>query len=186
LNAAVVLSLAAAVALAGCGDDRSGGPKGDPTALLSQAPDRTVAAGRAKVAVATPAAVADGTVDFASGQATMSVKPATAREPELTNPAVALDVVRAMASVDPYGGAEVRGASTIKYELDIAPSAELIAKLGGGLRADTFYADVFIDSQGRIRRVTLPIDLNERRPSDRHEILAKLITIDFYDFGRTP
>lgn len=173
-----------AIALAGCGADRSGGPRGDATAIVSHAPDRTTAARTAKVAVATPTATADGAIDLASGAAQMRVRPVDAHEPELTQPALALDVVRAIASVVPYGGAEVRGASTIKYEVDVAPSEELVAKLGGsGLRGDTFYADVYIDSQGRIRRVTLPIDLNEKRPSDTRKILAKLVTIDFYDFG---
>jgi hypothetical protein len=182
----IAAAAALTVVFAACGADRTGGPKGDPTTILAEAPDRTVAAGTAKVAVATPTAVATGTIDFAKGQAQMTVKPAGASEPELTNPAAAIDIVRAIARIDPYGGAEVRGASTIKYEVDIAPDEALVAKLGGGdLRGETFYADVFIDSQHRIRRVTLPIDLNERRPSDTHTFLAKLITIDFYDFGRT-
>ncbi|HZN15123.1 MAG TPA: hypothetical protein VFB78_12680 [Acidimicrobiales bacterium] len=179
----IAVVLAVVIGVAGCGSDRSGGPKGDPTTIVATAPDRTLAAGTAKVAVATANSVATGTIDFGTGAARMHVTPATATEPELTNPVVAIDIVRAVASVDPYGGAEVRGASTIKYELDIAPGEELTAKLGGGLRGPTFYADVYVDSQLRIRRVTLPVDLNERRPSDTHQILAKLITIDFYDFG---
>ncbi|MBA3655062.1 MAG: hypothetical protein H0W70_12820 [Actinobacteria bacterium] len=176
------LLFAAAAVVGGCGTDRSGGPRGDPTAIVSGAADRTVAARSAKVTVGTPTATADGSVDFTTGQAKMRVAPRSAPEPELTGPLLALDVVRAAVSVRPFGGAEVRGASTIKYELDVAPSPELLERLGGGLRGDTFYADVAIDARRRIRRVTIPIDLNERRPSDRNKILAKLITIDFYDF----
>jgi hypothetical protein len=169
--------------LAACGADRTGGPRGDPTAVVGKAPDLTVAARTARVVVATPNAKADGTIDFGTAQATMRVRPLTASGPALTKPALAIDVVRAAVSVRSYGGQEVQGASTIKYEVDVAPSAALASQLGGGLRRETFYADVFVDSQGRVRRVVIPLDLNERRPSDTHVILAKLVTIDFYDFG---
>ena len=179
-----LVAIAVAVALIGaCGDDRTGGPTGDPTTIVGKAPDSTVAAGAAKVLIATPSGRASGTVDFATGQARVRLAPADApRPPLIDKPALALDVVRAAASVEPYGGSEVQGASTIRYELDIAPPPGLVEQLGGDLRGDTFYADVYIDSQYRIRRVTIPLDLNERRPSRTNRILAKLITVDFYDF----
>lgn len=180
--AALALTLGA---VAGCGADRTGGPKGDPTTIVATAPDRTVAAGTASVEVAIPGAAAVGTVDFAGGRAEVDVKPPRFTAPELRNPLVALDIVRAAVKVTPYGGAEVRGASTIKYELEIAPAEPLEAALGGGLTGDTFYADVFIDAQRRIRRVSVPLDLNELRPSRTNRILAKLATIDFFDFAPT-
>jgi hypothetical protein len=174
--------LAAALLVAGCGADRTGGPQGDPTQIVTRSPDRTVAAGRATATVATAGAQSDGPVDFATGTVAMTVRPPTANDaPELRDPLVALDVVRHVAKIVPFGGAEVRGASTIKYELDIAPPADLAARLGG-LHRRTFYADVFVDSAGRIRRVTVPLHLDERRPSDTNEILAKLVTVDFYGF----
>jgi hypothetical protein len=178
--------LAALVLLAACGGDRTGGPTGDPTAVVQASPDRTVAAGRAHVVVATRAAVGTGTIDFATGKASLKVKPAAQTLAEFSDPAVAIEVVRAAVSIVPYGGAEVRGASTIKYELDIAPSPDLLARLGRPLKGDTFYADVSIDAQRRIRQVAYPLDLNEKRPSDTHKILAKLVTVDFYDFPTTP
>lgn len=183
---AVALALvvtAALTGLAGCGKDRSGGPKGDPTEIVSGGPAKTEAAGTARVEVAIRAAVATGAADFVAKTASMQVKPVTASEPELRDPLVALDIVRAMASVRVYGGAEVRGASTIKYELDVAPTPDLVTRMGVGPKKGTFYADVFVDSLGRIRRVTVPIDPDEKRPSDTHKILAKVVTIDFYDFG---
>ena len=169
--------------LAACGGDRSGGPKGDATAIVAKAPDATVAARPTRAAVATPSATATGAIDLARGSAQMAVRPSKAVEPELRDPAVAIDVVRSVVSVRVYGGAEVQGASTIKYEVDVAPSSELAVRLGGGLKGPTFYADVFIDSKYRIRRVTVPIDLNEKRPSDTHVILAKVVTIDLSDFA---
>jgi hypothetical protein len=178
--AAFALAVAAA---AGCGADRTGGPKGDPTTIVSTSPDRTIAAGTARVDVAIPGATAAGTIDFRDGRADLRVQPPSATAHELRNPLVALDVVRAAVKVTPYGGAEVRGASTIKYELEVAPAEALEAALGGGLTGDTFYADVFIDAQRRIRRVSIPLDLNERRPSRTNRILAKLATIDFHDFA---
>ena len=174
----------AALVVATCGGDRTGGPKGDPAEIVSKSPDRTIAARTAKVAIATPSARGAGTVDFVTGSADVRVTPESAQHPLLMDkPALALDVVRAAASIEPYGGSEVQGASTIRYELDIAPPPGLVEQLGGGLRGDTFYADVYIDAQYRIRRVTIPLDLDERRPSRTNRILAKLITIDFYDFA---
>jgi hypothetical protein len=177
---------AVAVALVACGSDRSGGPKGDASAIVDRAPDRTIAERSARVQAATPAGSADGTVDFATGRTDVTIRPESAAVPALRDPLVALDVVRAVASVTPYGGAEVRGASTIKYELDIAPPPDLIAKLGRGPKSGTFYADVFIDAQYRIRRVAFPLDPDEKRPTRDNVILAKLVTIDFYDFGVRP
>lgn len=175
-----------ALVLAACGGDRTGGPQGDPTDIVSRAPDRTAAAGTATVAISLPSARASGVVDFGTGLASdlratpaaVEALPAAARRPGL-----ALDVVRAVASIEPYGGSEVRGASTIRYELDIAPTPELLEQLGGSLEGDTFYADVYIDSEFRIRRLSMPLDLNEGRPTRTNRILAKLIIIDFYDFG---
>jgi hypothetical protein len=175
--------VAVALVVAACGDDRRGGPTGDPTTIVSQAPDRTAEAGTAKVTIATPSGRGQGTVDFAAGTARIRMTPASAdRPPLVADPSLVLDVVRAAASVEPYGGSEVQGASTIRYELDIAPSPELVERIGGQLRGDTFYADVYIDADYRIRRVNMPLDLNERRPSRTNRILAKLLTIDFHDF----
>lgn len=172
------LALIAVAAVTGCGRDRTGGPRGDSTAIVVNAPEVTVHAGRARIDVAAPGATSVGNADLATGQVNMDVRPPTGTAAELRDPLVALDVVRHVVTVVPFGGAEVRGASTIKYLLDVAPPPELATKLGG-LHRDTFYADVFIDSAGRIRRVTLPVDLDARRPSDTNEILAKLVTVDF-------
>ena len=174
-----------AMATAACGKDRSGGPRGDATSIVMKSPDITAAAGRAKVHVATPNATGDGTVDFGGATAHVAVRPGNQPEPEFANPALALDIVRSVVSVLPYGGAEVRGASTIKYEVDVAPPPDLLAKLGQTMKHDTFYADVFVDSKGRVRELARPIDLNEPRPSQSKQILAKQVTVDFYDFGGT-
>ena len=152
--------------------DRTGGPQGDPAQIVGRAPARTVAAGRATATVATSGAQADGPVDFATGAAKMTVRPPDATASELRDPLVALEILRHVAKITPFGGAEVRGASTIKYQLDVAPLPDLADRLGG-LHRPTFYADVFVDSAGRIRRVTVPLHLDEQRPSDTNEILAK-------------
>ena len=163
--------------LAACGGDRSGGPRGTPQAVVRAAPDRTVAVGRARVHAAGPGVVSTGTVDFAAHRSQVTVagpgsEKATA---ELRDPVVAIDIVRSASKIEPYGGTEVRGVATMKYELQVTPAG-----------ARPFFADVWIDSERRIRRVLVPTDKTKPRPERDDPDRLDLITIDFYGFGKEP
>jgi len=46
-----------------------------------------------------------------------------------------------------------------------------------------FYADVYIDTQGRIRRVLLPADLSVPRQYGHSQITNEEMTVDFYAFA---
>ena len=86
----------------------------------------------------------------------------------------------------------MRGASTIRYTLDVDPGqalqvtspaqqASLRALLGN--RTDVFKIDVWIDSQDRIRRVEVPLDLAHRTPATRPDFLPIADTVDFLSFA---
>lgn len=175
--------MAAVLLLGACGGDRSGGPTGTPSSIVESSPARTLAERTARVDVAVTQARATGTVDLTTGAAKIKADPPDRTLPEFTDPGVAIEVVKAAVSVAVFGGIDTRGKSTIKYQLDVAPSPELLARLKRPLHNRTFYADVNIDSQHRIREVAYPLDLDEPRPDQAHQILAKVVTIDFYDFG---
>ncbi|HZQ29136.1 MAG TPA: hypothetical protein VFA94_15670 [Acidimicrobiales bacterium] len=184
------LTVAALVLLAGCGNRDTSGPQGDPTAIVHGAAGHTVAAGRAQVAIAGPGGFhAEGSVNLATRQGRMLVgvpgqsdvavdpgpPPTTLPEPvrrvEYTDPSAMLALLRSATKVDPYGGVQVRSVGTIRYDVTIDH---------GGTR---FYANVYVDSEGRCRRIEVPEDRHEPRPSDRAPFLARIITIDFVSFG---
>jgi hypothetical protein len=168
-----VPAVALVAALAACGADRSGGPRGTPSAVVRAAPDRTVAAGRAQVHAAGPGVVSEGFVDFGGRRSDVRVEgpKASTAGVELRDPVSVVDLVRRVAEIEPYGGAEVRGTSTIKYELEVDGD--------GGLR---HFADVWIDGEGRIRRVLVPTDKTKPRPLRDDPDRLDLITVDFFGF----
>ena len=198
-----------AVLVAGCGHDRIGGPTGPPAAVVGNAPDRTVAAGTARVTIDGETATATGVVDLANATGHLAVRPGSptttiavraggfgALPPSLQagDPFVAIDLLRGASSVETYGGAEVRGASTIRYTVKIDPAVAVAAappSTKAGLQAITDAAgpgliqtDVFIDSAGRIRRVQLPNPMRAGPPVTRPDGEVKGVTIDYEDFGR--
>jgi hypothetical protein len=159
---------------------------------VREAPTTTLRQRSAKVAVHTPTGSADGTVTFPA-TATMTVA-GVGGLPELSDPALAIDYVRGAVDIVPYGGAEVRGASTIRYsfdvDLDIAavqaatPShqAGLLA-LKASIGRPTFYADVWVDSRRLVRRVQFPLDKRDKRPGYREAVIERLVTVDFFDYN---
>jgi hypothetical protein len=169
-----VPALALVALTAACGGDRSGGPRGEPSAVVRAAPDRTLEAGRASVYGAGPGVVSEGTVDFGARQSDVQVKGPNAASAgvELRDPVVVVDMVRGFTDVEPYGGGEVRGASTIKYELGVEYEGR------------RFFADVWVDSVGRIRRVLVPTDKSKPRPTRDDPDRLDLITVDFYGFPK--
>jgi hypothetical protein len=178
----------AATVTTGCGRDRGGGPKGEPLAVVLGAADRSEREAKVHVYVDGPdGRKSEGMVDLAQGEGTMAVTPrggspidvalgqpvpdavpVELRRIEYTDPRAVVDLVRHVIDVDPYGGILVRGVGTIRYDVHIG--------LADGSR---FYADVFVDSQNRLRRVNVPEDRADPRPAQRERRLPRLITVDF-------
>jgi hypothetical protein len=99
--------------------------------------------------------------------------------------------VRGAVRIEPFGGVGVQGVGTMMYELDVDPARVLTAapatrrdRLTKVLPAKQFYANVFIDTQGRIRRVLLPVDLTVPRQYGDSQITNQEMTVDFYSFTR--
>lgn len=188
------VTLALGVSLVACGSDRTGGPRGDPQAVIDASPDRTVAAGSAAFDATTPDAERSGQVTFGAEAAVSGPEPGrnAAAHPELIDPASVVDLVRgALASVS-YGGAAVRGTSTFRYETVInveravaetpPESRARMEAFAASLGAPAFYADVWIDGQGRLRRTQWPVEKTTERPPDRARELPRLVTVDFFDY----
>lgn len=177
-----------------CGTDRTGGPRGEPQAVVDSAADRTIAARGAAFDATAPDAERKGQVMFdaaadASGDGTGKAE----EHPELVDPASVVDLVRGALSSVAYGGAAVRGASTFRYETVInveravaetpATGRARMEAFARALGAPAFYADVWIDADGRLRRIQVPVEKTTERPPDRAKVLPRLVTVDFFDFA---
>jgi hypothetical protein len=167
---------------AGCGS-RGGVPKGAPTQVVRASAARAMVAGTARLIVDGPdGRHSEGVVDLKDHAGTLTVSaPGFAASatmgghvadraldrPEYTDPLAVLELVRYATHVDPFGGLLVRGAGTVRYDVDIAQPGER-----------PFYADVYVDPRGRVRRLTVPEDRADHRVTDRDVRLARQITID--------
>lgn len=180
-----------ALVAAACGSEEGAGPRGAPSAVVGRAPELTLAAGRALVATAAPGgSQSEGAVDLRSGSTNIEVRGPRPAHPFVAEPALVIDVVRGTVRIKPFGGVGVRDVGTMMYEVDIDP-ARVLAATPAGRRArlaellppGRFYADVFIDTQGRIRRVLLPADLTDPRPYGDSKVTNEEMTVDFYQFG---
>lgn len=180
---------AMSLSVVACGADRTGGPRGRPAEVVGAAPDRTVAAAEARFEVSAPDARRAGTIEFASPPG----PPAEAGPyPELDDPASVVDLVRGALAVESYGGAAVRGASTFRYEIVInveravvetAPARrQAMEEFARRLGASAFYADVWVDAGGRLRRVQVPVDKSTERPAARSRAMPALVTVDFFGY----
>lgn len=187
----LLLVVAVTLGATACGADRTGGPRGDPQAVVDAAPDHTVAAGGASFDATTPDGTRSGAVTFGA-DGTASGRATGRDQPELSDPASVVDLVRGALSSVAYGGAAVRGTSTFRYETvinveravaetptDRRPRMEAFAQ---ALGAPAFYADVWIDGKGRLRRVQVPVEKTTERPPDRAKVLPRLVTVDFFDY----
>ena len=176
-----------------CGSEDDSGPRGTPAAVVGQAPRRTEAAGSAKVASFAPGLQGRGTIDLRAGTAQVAAKGPGAPNPFVSDPALAIDVVRGAVRIESFGGVGVQGVGTMMYELDVDPAKVLAAapaarraRLDRVLPAKQFYANVFIDTQGRIRRVLLPVDLSVPRQYGDSKITNEEMTVDFFSFTNNP
>jgi hypothetical protein len=112
--------------------------------------------------------------------------------PELRHPLALVDLVRGALEVVSYGGTAVRDASTFRYETVIDVEAAVratpderkaaVRAMADRLGAPAFYADVWVDAEGRIRRVQVPVEKTVERPGNRDRSRPRLITVDFFAF----
>lgn len=106
-----------------------------------------------------------------------------------------VDLLRGTVKVYTYGGAEVQGIDTIRYTIDdddlalaveATPparraSVERARDLAGG--RPTIKIDVWVDAEGRIRRIQIPTDLTTKTPPTRVDGAPVAFTVDFLEFG---
>ena len=194
--AALVFAAAVVLGSAACSGDRSGGPKGEPRAVVGNAPQLTIDSHTAKVFINGTDASAQGVVDFTARRsqlelsdgstvvltadavylrpkgastfrlATADALPAAIRP---ADPVKAVELVKGIAAVRSDGGGEVRGASTLAYTIDVNPGP--------------YQLQVAVDAQGRLRRVQLPVPLRPGPPTTRVDGEPVAVTIDYGDFG---
>ncbi len=179
---ACAIGLAAiSLATAACGDRPPRLPSGPPLSVVLAAPERTLAAGRAEVIVADPARSRTAHVDLAA--------PFDAVEADAV---VALDLLRGAIQVDPYGGQGVRGVSTMRYDVSV-DFAQAVARTPVDRRAalqrlesrpSTRPAEiaVWIDLEGRARRVQRSLDLVSSPPVTTADGFPAVVTTDYYGF----
>lgn len=189
----VGLSLAAAACSGG-----DAGPTGLPTDVIHRTPDVTMAGKTATVIGAAPGFEATGTVDFVTGADDLKVKESGRYGDPISfgvvEPAAALDLIRGATNIEAYGGSEVQGIGTKRYQIDIdlekaiaatppARHADLIGLRGKIGPNDTIWADVFVDRQGRVRRILYPVRVKEGRPYRDDDRIPKMVSVDYSDFG---
>lgn len=181
-----------------CSGGGSPGPTGQPETVVRQAPDRTAAARTARVEGAAPGVTATGLVTFATGVDDLVPSGLKRAAPPfgVTEPAAVLDLLRGVVAVESYGGAEVQGEGTKRYEVDIDLAKAIAAtpvvrrgelqELAGRLGDDKeLWADVFVDARGRVRRVLLPVRTAMERPYGDDKRIAQLVSVDYSNFGET-
>jgi hypothetical protein len=181
---------------AACGRGDAG-PSAHPDHVIRDAPDITFATGRARVMGAAPGVTATGRVTFETGEDALTVSPPRTDESPfgVQEPAAAIDLLRGVTAVRSYGGAEVQGIGTKRYEVDIDLAKAIAATpearrgdlhlLDGKLGNDKeLWADVFVDSAGRVRRIVLPVHTSMVRPYGDDKRIPQLVSVDYSDFGR--
>jgi hypothetical protein len=109
------------------------------------------------------------------------------------NPLVALDLLRGATQIRTIGGEGIRGASTLHYSLVVSPERAVLATpsehqafLRSGLErshAVAIPADVWIDSQFRVRRLQLGNDLGARTTTTDARGIPFVTTLDLFDYS---
>ena len=193
----VVSALVLVLVATGCGTGGGDpGPTRRPELVVADAPDITMATRTARVVGAAPNVTARGRVDFATGADTLAPRGRAADNPPfgVLHPAAVVDLLRGVVDVRAYGGAEVQGEGTKRYEVDIDVAKALAATpeerradlrlLEGALGDDNLlWADVFIDGNGRVRRVLLPVRTEMDRPYGDDKRIPRLVSVDYSTFG---
>lgn len=191
---AVSLALGMAAGLAACGSHRD-----PPATVVAHARARTLAAGQAQVQVATPARTLTGVLRPRAGTGTIAGRAVDAQaasgslaELLTADPFLAIDLVEGRTRVNTYGGAEIRGTSAFAYNLDVSPARALqlappgrqapIRALLAQMHRPTLFADIWVDGNGRLLRIQVPVDPNETRPGYLGGKLVAVVTVDLYGF----
>jgi hypothetical protein len=180
-----------AAATGACGSDRTGGPRGLAVDVVAAAPAATRAAGSARFEVAVPTTGVAGEVDLEAGREDPD-RPFPSVIPEHARPLAAVALVAGAVEVEPYGGQGIRGVSTFRYEVEISPERaarlatgperDVIERLARSTEAPTIFGDLWIDSEGRLARVQIPLDPEEARPRGDSKATVKVVTVDLFDY----
>ncbi|MDP1794595.1 MAG: hypothetical protein Q8K63_10720, partial [Acidimicrobiales bacterium] len=161
----------ALVLCAACGRGEPG-PTAPAAQVVDAAPDATLAAREANVESSGPYVSATGTVDFATGADELTIAGRDTKSVPwgVVQPVATLDLLRGVVDVRSYGGAQVQGIGTKRYNADVdiekaieaTPQArrdDLRLLLGEVGDDGQLWLDVFIASDGRVRRILLPVEL---------------------------
>lgn len=144
------------IALAGaCGDSPPRVPTGEPLQVVRASADVTERSGEITVFVDAPGETVRAAVDLAK-----DLGPSEVRQRARS----ALDVIRTATKAVAYGGQQVRGVSTMRYE---------VTPQGGG------DIDVWVSVDGMARRVQLPDGPLAEAPPIQPNGLPGFVTIDF-------
>ena len=155
LSARWLALLAFGLLFAACADVEPRVPDGEPLEVVRDAAERTTDGGVVEVFVSRPDGSLEGEVDLARGSG-----PPDVRE----QAAAALERLAQATEAVPYGGQQVRGAATMRYEVTTA-GAEI---------------DVWVDGSGRARRVQMPDgEPGQSPPPTQENGVPALVTVDF-------
>ena len=194
---AALASLAAltSIVAAGCDPGEARLPDGEPLAVVRAAPARTSSEKTARVVVAYRDGSAEGTIDLTADASTLQVRradapPATVRVGPATyadglrpdDPILALDLLRGAIDARPSGGVQVRGVDALRYEVTV-DLARVDLPQAVRLDRESLPAQVFVDEDGRARRVVMARDLATSPSTLLGRDPPPLVSIDYFDFG---
>lgn len=149
---------AIALALAGACGGEPRVPEGVPLEVVRQAPEATAAAGPADVFLEAPGETLNVELDLGAGTGPAEVR---RRVVEI------LSLLDDAEEARPFGGQQVRGAATFRYEVITAEGADI---------------DVWVDNELRVRRIQIPaVPLppdDSPPPTQPENGLPALLTVD--------
>ena len=154
-HAGAVLLLVAVTLAGACGDRPPRVPTGEPLSVVRTSADLTERSGEMRVFVDAPGESVNAVVDLARGAGPVEIR---------ERAGAALAAIRTAEQAEAFGGQQVRGISTMRY--DVTPR-------GGG------DIDVWVSVDGRARRVQLPDGPLTEPPPTQANGLPGLVTIDF-------
>lgn len=154
--------------LTACGDRPPRVPTGDPLEVVRAAPDLTEQVGRVTVFVDRPGESVSAQLELRRGQTPRYLRDRSGildRTDIRERARAALDLARRATEAEAYGGQQVRGVSTMRYEVTVPGGWE---------------ADVWIDVGGRVRRVQFADGATPQSPDPTQPNgLPALVTVDF-------
>jgi hypothetical protein len=111
-----------------------------------------------------------------------------------SDPTTVLQYLRGSGEVTEVGREQVRGVDTTRYRatLDLTKAREHVREEArqaydqatAQLGVDTLPADVWVDEEGRLRKLTFAVDLSKvQTPSDVQASGTYRMTMELYDFG---